>query len=46
MKSISKTKKCHWCLKRKVIDKMYFITVKNKKEIYICSDCNLIHDIV
>jgi hypothetical protein len=47
---ISKTKKCDWCNKRKIIDNGYCIgkleSSKTDKEFFICVDCNLKHDIV
>jgi hypothetical protein len=47
---ISKTKKCDWCNKRKIIDNGYCIgkleNSKTDKEFFICVDCNLKHDIV
>ena len=44
---ISKTKKCNWCNKRKVIEDMYNLSlISEKKETWICSDCNIKEDIV
>jgi hypothetical protein len=47
---ISKTKKCDWCKKRKIIDNGYYIgkleSSKSDKEYFICVDCNLKYNIV
>jgi hypothetical protein len=47
---ISKTKKCDWCNKRKIIDNGYYIgKLKSSiidKEYFICVDCNLKYNIV
>jgi hypothetical protein len=47
---ISKTKKCDWCNKRKIIDNGYYIgkleSSRSDKEYFICVGCNLKYNIV
>jgi hypothetical protein len=42
----SKTKTCYWCKKRKKTDETYYLEKKGKRQIRICVDCNLEHEIV
>ena len=46
--SHTKTKKCDWCKKVKIVENGYLLgkMPNNEKVFFICSDCNLKHDVV
>lgn len=48
MKNISKTKKCNWCEKRKLVTNGYLLgkLKQDGKCFFICDNCNLKHDVV
>jgi hypothetical protein len=45
---LTKTRKCDWCDKRKLVEQGYWLgKFKNgNKDWFICRECNLKHDVV
>lgn len=42
------SKECDWCKKRKITRNGYLLgkLINDKKEWFICNNCNIIHDVV